>query len=73
MTLGRNKGLLIDDTPKKEPGMSGSPMLADDGTAIGVLSSGQSQLTKAASESPRRAAPSLFSRTNYQHGSWSAR
>jgi hypothetical protein len=45
VTLGRNKGLSIDATPKIEPGMSGSPILADDGTAIGVLSIGAESIS----------------------------
>lgn len=34
-------GLLIEGTPKNSAGMSGSPILADDGMAIGVVSVGE--------------------------------
>ncbi len=40
VTINYDKGLYVDATPNIEPGMSGSPILADDGNAIGVLSVG---------------------------------
>jgi hypothetical protein len=40
------KGLLTDATPKNEPRMSGSPILADDGTVIGVLSIGSESINE---------------------------
>ena len=57
VTLSRNRGLLIDATPKNEPGMSGSPILADDGTVIGVLSIGSESINGGGIRNPEKSSP----------------
>ena len=57
ITLGQNQGLYIDSSPKNEPGMSSSPILADDGSVIGVPAVGSESTDRGSVRKPERSGP----------------